>query len=298
MILTIDSGGSKTKFTLWDNSKNKILEKTTVGFGVANDSDNINSILLNELADFCDCYSIEKVICNLGGKNKTQITKTIEKAFPGASIKVFRESEGLIGITLCEKMNAQVALLAGTGSIAIAPYGEYTIICGGWGANIGDKGSGYDLGLQAVLSSLKQIDGIEPLSGLAKEITGLEHPPKLLSAMEYCDLRDKVRSRIAPFDRAHIAKYAKMVTEFAKQGDSLALQLLKPVGLELAELVISAANKIDTPLKRVVVTGGLVHAKEFWQETFEGRLRENCDLEQVVYLIDGIDDAMYLLAKN
>lgn len=298
MLLTIDSGGSKTKLLIWDNNKNKILEKKTVGFATAEDTNKIDTALFCEITDFCKYYIIEKVICNLGGKNKNQITKTIKEALPGVDVKVFRESEGLIGITLCKKMDAQVALLAGTGSIAIASYKKYAVICGGWGANIGDKGSGYDLGLQAILTSLKQLDNCEPLSDLAKEITGLSHPPILMSVEEYCNLRDEVRSRIGPFDRAHVAKYAKIVTEFARLGDSHALSLFKELGYNLADLVLCAVNKTKEPLKRVVITGGLVFAKEFWQEAFENQLRQKYDFEQVVYLTDGVDDAMYLLSLN
>ena len=51
MILTIDSGGSKTKLTLWDNNKNKILKKTTEGFGIAQDIDQIHPTLFDELTD-------------------------------------------------------------------------------------------------------------------------------------------------------------------------------------------------------------------------------------------------------
>lgn len=298
MILTIDTGGSKTKFILWDDKENIISQKTTIGFGVVDDTDKINSVLLNELLEFSSGYIIDKVVCNLGGKNKTEISNTIKQVFANAKIKVFRESEGLIGIALCEKMDAQVALLAGTGSIAIAPLGENTVICGGWGANISDKGSGYDLGLKAISSSLEQLDGTLPMSELAKDITGLFSPPELLSAEEYCALRDEIRSRMAPLDRAHIANYAKKVSYFAEKGDQHAIELLSEVGCNLADIVLSSADKIGSTIKRVVVTGGMVRSKAFWQETFEKKLKEKHKIEQVFYFADGINDAMYTIAKK
>ena len=68
--------------------------------------------------------------------------------------------------------------------------------------------------------------------------------------------------------------------------------------LDLAALVLRTAAKTGNPLKCVVVTGGMVHAKQFWQEAFETHLQEKHQIEQVIYLPDGINDALYTLAKK
>ena len=298
LFLTIDSGGSKTKLILWDDCKRRIAEQETEGFGSAMDVDAVHPGLFNILKSFCLGWQASVVVCNLGGKNKEQITKTIEQALPHAKIHVFRESEGLVGTALCHNLHAQVALLAGTGSIAIAPVQNQTIICGGWGANIGDKGSGYHIGLQAISDSLEQLDGTAPMSELAKQVTGISSPPGILCAEEYCALRDKVRNRMKPFDRAHIASYAKIVSSCAAQDDPHARMLLRQSGIDLAALVLRTAAKTGNPLKCVVVTGGMVHAKQFWQEAFETHLQEKHQIEQVIYLPDGINDALYTLAKK
>lgn len=298
LLLTIDSGGSKTKLFLRTADGLLVAEQETEGFGTATDTETVHPDFLRVLKALCDSRDIAVVVCNLGGKNKEQITKTIRQVLPHAKLHVFRESEGLIGITLCRELHAQVALLAGTGSIAIAPVEDRAIISGGWGANIGDKGSGYQLGLQAISDSLEQLDGVAPMSQLAKQITGLSASPGILSAAEYCTLRDGVRNRLKPLDRAHIASFAKTVSACAAQNDPHALALLQQAGLDLADLVLRTAAKTGSSLKRVVVTGGMVHTKQFWQETFEAHLRENYQIEQVIYLPDGINDALYTLAKT
>ena len=298
IFLTIDSGGSKTKFVIWDDIGKNVFEKTTIGFGLAEDVDTIHPELQQNLEEINRTYQIDAIACNLGGKNKTQITNTIISVFPDAKINVFRESEGLIGITLCEKTQSQIALLVGTGSIAIAPYHDKAIICGGWGANISDKGSGYDLGLKAICSSLEQIDGTEPMSELAKHITGVTTSPGLLSVSEYCALRDKIRANIFPLTRAHIAEYAKIVSNYAKQGDPLALKLLEQTGNDLANLAMQTANKINNPIQRIVVTGGMVNSKQYWCESFQEKIQREHNISEVVYLPDGISDAMYTIVKN
>ncbi len=297
-FLTVDSGGSKTKFGLYTTADNLIKEGVCQGFGTATDSDNVLPALAEALQSFCDGYAPEVVVCNLGGKNKTEFLNTLKQAFKSAKIQLFRESEGEIGRALCKLYHAQVTLMAGTGAIAIAPVGKDTIISGGWGANISDMGSGYQLGLDAVRNALKEVDGTQEFSLLTKTLLCETHPPKLLTAQEYCAYRDKVRGKLAPFARSHIASYAKTVYACAKQGDKVSIALYEKAGEDLADTVLSAAAKTGNPLINAVVTGGMVNAKEFWQDSFENRLKQAQNFNQVFYIADGIDVGMRAIATN
>ena len=297
-FLTMDSGGSKTKLALYSIGGDLIRECIAPGFGTAEDSEKVLSEALAVLSDFCNGYSVSPVICNLGGKNKNQMAITLKAAFPDAQIRVFRESEGTIGLALCEKYNAGVTLMAGTGSIAIAKIGEKAVVCGGWGANISDKGSGYQVGLDAIRLALEEIDGTEALSLLTKSLTGISEAPGIMTAAEYCAFRDNIRKTLAPFDRAHIASFAKKVYECALQGDEKAIALYERTGLDLADIVIAAAKKGEIGLRGVVVNGGMVNAKEFWQNSFEARLFNVYGKIKIHYLTSGIDDAMCDMAKK
>ena len=134
---------------------------------------------------------------------------TLKSALPNTKVKVYRESEGFAGVELCKMFEAEVTLMAGTGTIAVAPVKEKIIISCGWGPNISDKGSGYQVGLEAVQFALEELDGVKPLSMLTKAITGVETSPSLLTAEEYCEFRDRVRANMSPLDRAHIASFSK-----------------------------------------------------------------------------------------
>lgn len=297
-FLTIDSGGSKTKLSLYDEGGVLIKTDSTVGFGLATDCDKENLDLVCTLINFCNSYVVSVVVCNLGGKNKTQITNSIKKAIPSAKLKLFRESEGVVGVKLCNKYSAEVTLMAGTGSIAIAPVKDKVVISGGWGANIGDKGSGYQLGLNAIRLALEEIDGTEELSLLTKKLTGVSEQLKVETCEEYCAFRDRVRSSLYPLERAHIASFAKVVYASAKEGDEKAIALYKEVGLDLADIVISAIQKTGRQLNGVVVTGGMVNAKEFWQKVFEEKLKNKYGDIKVNYLANGIEEATLYMAKE
>ena len=298
VFLTMDSGGSKTKLALYSIGGDLICERIAQGFGTATDGENVLPEALAVLSDFCEGYCVSPVICNLGGKNKKQMAITLKAAFPDAEINVFRESEGTIGLALCEKYSSDVVLMAGTGSIAIAKIGEKAVVCGGWGANISDKGSGYQLGLDAIRLALEELDGTEALSVLAKSLTGIGEAPGIMTAAEYCAFRDSIRKTLAPFDRAHIASFAKKVYECALQGDKSAITLYERTGFDLADIVISAAKKGEIGLRGVVVNGGMVNAKKFWQSSFESRLFNAYGKIKIHYLTSGIDDAMCDMAKR
>ena len=297
-FLTMDSGGSKTVLALYTNDGTFIKEGRSCGFGLAEDNDCVFEKARQVLSIFCSGYEISYVICNLGGKNKNQIEKTLKSVFPNACTRVFRESEGTVGLELCRMYSAEVTLMAGTGAIAIASASEKSVIIGGWGANISDKGSGYQLGLDAVRLALEELDGTDKLSLLTKLLTGIKEPPKAMDAKEYCDFRDNVRRLLSPFDRAHIASFTHTVYDSAKLGDKRSVELYKKVGLDLAELVISASRKAQTALSCVVVNGGMVNGKEFWMESFEEKLENEYGVIKIHYLIKGIDEAMCYMAKR
>lgn len=297
-FLTMDSGGSKTMLALYDENGTFIKKGRSCGFGLAGDNGCVFEEARQVLSDFCSGYEISQVICNLGGKNKKQIEKTLESAFPNANTKVFRESEGTVGLELCRMYSAEVTLMAGTGAIAIAPVGDKSVISGGWGANISDKGSGYQLGLDAVRLALEELDGTDGLSLLTKSLTGIKEVPKAMDAKEYCDFRDSVRSSLFPFDRTHIASFSLIVYDCARLGDKRSIELYKKAGLDLADLVITCSRKAQTELSCVVVNGGMVNGKEFWMRSFEEKLINKYGAVKIYYLTNGIDEAMCCMAER
>lgn len=297
-FLTLDSGGSKTCASLYTLDGELIQKEQTVGYGFSVDGQEELPELVSFLRGFCNGYKVVKIACNLGGKNVRQIKNALQLVAANAQIYVFRESEGIAGETLCEKYGAQVTLLVGTGSIAVAKHGNQTAIVGGWGANVSDDGSGYQLGLEAVRLALKEIDGTRPLSLLTKRLTGYSEPIALQTAKEYCEMRDVVREKLFPFDRAHIATFAKTVFDCAKEGDRAALALYGKTGEKLAELAATAAEKIGVALDVVVVTGGIVHSKEFWERKFKQSLSQKTSLKKIRFLTDGMNDALLSIVKR
>ena len=294
-LIAADIGGSKSRIRLLDTDGTVLSE--TVGTGVADSEDHAAPLPTLEtlISEVSHGGSVGAVAINLGGKNTGQVLTTFRKFFPDAPIKIFRESEGTAAFALGKEYGAPIILMAGTGAIAVGQWKGHFVTAGGWGINVGDAGSGYDIGLQAVRMSLAALDNTEPLSPLAKCICGCEEP---LAATQdpsvFKDNRDQVREKIAPFDRQHIASFTKIVAEFAERGDRSALEIFEYAGKNLAELVINTGKKLGDAQKSIVVTGGLIHTKKFWGKSFEAVLKDF----RIQYVCDGLLYGTYLIAKE
>ena len=289
--LAVDIGGSKSKFAVLDADGQILDTRETVGFGLAHDCESDLPQLREILTELSQCYPICAAAINLGGKNKEQVTAAARAALSGIPFSVHRESEGGAAIALGRMHKANVVLLAGTGTITVGftPDGRQ-IVCGGWGMNVSDGGSGYDIGLHAARQALAALDKTVPLTPLQQEITGHTAPFAPTAEIgDLCLLRDEVRARILPFNRAAVASLTKIVTVHALRGEADALAIMQNAGRDMGLLVADCAGKLHpyTPQK-AVVCGGLLHSREFWQTAFEETVRQNCTVTEFAYVSDGL----------
>ena len=70
------------------------------------------------------------------------------------------------------------------------------------------------------------------------------------------------------------------------------------MGEDLADIVLSAISKIGENSVGVVVSGGMVNAKQFWKNHFENRLSTHTDLKNISYIANGVDQALSEIAKR
>ena len=290
MLLAADIGGSKTRIRLMNTGGSILSEHVGAGVAGVADSTERLPVLEEQLAALPYTRDVAAAAVNLGGRNTEQVKLTFSRFFPDIPFEIFRESDGTAAYVLGEEYSAPVILLAGTGAIAVGKHEDKHVITGGWGINIGDDGSGYDIGLQAIRMSLRAMDGGEVMSPMLQHLSGWETPlPVVTDPAVFRDRRDRIRERLAPLDRAHIAALTKVVAEFAGKGDRAALEILNYAGEKLSELVVCNAVKLDiSNVPAVVVTGGLIHIREFWSGSFEKRLRQSLPGADIVYVTDGI----------
>lgn len=279
MIVAVDSGGTKTKILASDSDGNVFFEKVVKGFGLAYDNENERIDELAEcIKEIPSFDKIENIVVNLGGKNSNQLKNTLKEVCPCADIEVFRESSGVIGDIIRKKENADVIIFAGTGAIALGYGKNGYFISDGWGRDIGDEGSGYYIGLEAVKACLKAIEEDE-ITPFVSQITHINEP---LQCSEKTDglvsMRDEIRKGILPLERDKTAAYTRIAAEYARQGDVIALSVFEKAGKGLCDTAIRVLKKTGTLEKPVIaVCGGITNTSELWKASFEKNFAEFTD---------------------
>lgn len=144
----------------------------------------------------------------------------------------------------------RVLLVAGTGSAAVGVDGARRVRVGGWGARVGDEGSGAWLGMEAVRATLRALDGrteTGPLAAAVQEAWG-RGPEALVG-------RAKEASSGA------FGALAPLVLEHAAE-DPAAAALRTRAAAHLAELVATAVARLGRPPVGWALVGGVAQALE------------------------------------
>jgi glucosamine kinase len=144
-----------------------------------------------------------------------------------------------------------VALVCGTGSVALGRYQGAEVQSGGWGYLLGDEGSGYWVVRAALRALLGRRDRGAPPGELGE---------RLLPAAGAADLAALHERFYAQPDPRHWAGYAPLVLDSA---DPLAAEIRDEAAGALAALAVSAAERLGAPASLpVVLSGGLLrHAR-------------------------------------
>lgn len=160
-----------------------------------------------------------------------------------------------------------VLLIAGTGSICFGrgPAGALAR-CGGWGAVIGDEGSGAWLGRRALGVAAASFDGREGETALVAAI---------LSATGAATIEGLV-PWAAHASAAQLAALAPAIMETAKAGDLRANAIVTLGVEELALHVRTLARQLfvdERATVPVALSGGLIHKGTLVRKRLEARLK-------------------------
>ncbi len=178
----------------------------------------------------------------LAGLSGAQDATRVAAALPGwARVEVANDA-----VTACIGANGSGdggLIIAGTGTAGIARIAGAARIVGGRGFLLGDDGSGARIGAEAVRAALRAFDGLEPTSGLSRDLLGkFDSDP--LQMMKW----------------AHAAKpgdygaFAPRVFEAARAGESGALEIVSRAGRAIVA-IFRALEALG--VERIAIVGGV-----------------------------------------
>ncbi|MFI2563080.1 N-acetylglucosamine kinase [Paenarthrobacter sp. NPDC018779] len=265
-VIGLDIGGTKTRGVRFEDGT-PVRDESAGSSNVQNVTRDQAKANLAELFAKIGGGSVAEVYAGSGGidtdEDAQALADLIAPHVPGARITVVHDSRLLLA---AGGASTGVAVIAGTGSAAWGrnQAGEEAR-AGGWGYLLGDEGSGYWLGREAVRHSLRRMNqGLEPdvLSRALLESCGVDEPGKLIALFHSPET-----------GRRFWAQQARLVVEAAESGDETSVSLVNQAGRDLADLAAQAVRQlgIDGP---VILGSGLGMNVVRLQEAFRGRLAE------------------------
>ena len=237
-FLGVDGGGTKTTAVLAD-AAGAIVRTTRKGSGnvAVLDRGTVAQLIRSILTDLLEGEGVEQIkwaAFAFAGAGRREEKEMVSALIRGAGIQRFHvmtDAEILHYSIFGDR--AGILIAAGTGSICLIRdrRGCYHQI-GGRGFLLGDEGSGFFIGNQAIRAALHDAELGKPPTRLTRELLafyGLEHPENLITI---------VYSSIHP---SHlIASCARLVCEIAESGDASALSIVERAALALVQLAQQA----------------------------------------------------------
>jgi N-acetylglucosamine kinase-like BadF-type ATPase len=242
-VLGIDAGGTKTVCLLADEGGVVLSEGRAGGANLqASGELELEKVLYQvmEQAIGDRPWRADAICLGIAGADRDDDVRTVRgimrRITPGSRVLVVNDA--LVALEAGAPAVPGIVIIAGTGSIA---YGRnargHAARAGGWGHILGDEGSGYWIGREALAAVVREADGRGPATGLCDAVLehfGVANPGELVHV---------VYSREVP--RKHVAALGPIVQRAASSGDAVARQILERAAEELVLAARSVATRLE-----------------------------------------------------
>ncbi len=273
-VLGIDAGGTKTVCLLADARGLIIAEARGTGANlhVAGEV-GVEKVLHELMVEAIGDRGITPAAICLGiaGVDRDDEAQTVRAIMRrvGPRSRVVVANDALIALVAGAKDAPGIVIIAGTGSIAYGrnQNGE-AARAGGWGHMIGDEGSGYWIGREALAAVMRAADGRGPATGLSADV------------LAYFGVADVSRLPRILYDhdqpRTSVAALGPLVQQAAARGDAVASGVLERAADELVLAATSVATRLAMrgDAFTVYLAGGVFRVVPWLAEELPRRLGE------------------------
>jgi N-acetylglucosamine kinase-like BadF-type ATPase len=242
-VLGIDAGGTKTVCLLADAQGAVVSEGRGPGANLHTAGELAVEKVLHEVMETAigDRDISPAAIClGVAGVDRADEARTVGAIMRRIArhSRVLVVNDALIALVAGAGDGAGILLNAGTGSIA---YGRNAsgeaARAGGWGHMIGDEGSGYWIGREALAAVMRAADGRGPSTRLTSE---------MLAHFQVADVSRLPRIVYDPeVPRMSVAAVGPIVQQVVEQGDAVATRILERAADELVLAVRSVASRLE-----------------------------------------------------
>jgi N-acetylglucosamine kinase-like BadF-type ATPase len=289
----LDSGGTKTECWLGDEARvlGKAVARTVKLTRV---SQEIATARLRELLTEVSTQAgvplsaVTRTCVGVAGYSITEVREWAERVvgqMVAGEVTVCGDDE--IALDAAFRGGAGILVIGGTGSAVLGRCADgKRYKAGGWGPGIGDEGSGFWIGREAVRRAFAAVDGGE-------ETTLLE---AIRTAWGVKDVGGVVAYANA-LPGPDFAALTPVVMRCAEDGDGVAQRVLEDAGDELARQVCVVWEKMqahDEKQAQVAYTGSVVEKIATTREAMRQGIARRCEgLTMVDGAVNSMDGAMW-----
>jgi len=242
-VIGIDAGGTKTVCLLADDRGMIVSEGRGPGANlhVAGES-GVEKVLHGVMEDAIGDRGVTPAAICLGiaGVDRDDEARTVRAIMRriARQSRVLVVNDALIALVAGAQDAPGIVIIAGTGSIAYGRNQRGEVArAGGWGHMIGDEGSGYWIGREALAAVMRAADGRGPATGLSGDV------------LAHFDIADVSRLPRIVYDREQprtsVAALGPLVQRAAQAGDAVATRILERAADELVLAATSVAARLE-----------------------------------------------------
>ncbi len=280
-IIGIDGGGTKTKAIL-ANERGEVLGEKEIGqsnYQIIG-RENFRKLIIGLIDDLIKGSRIEKgkiskVSLGLAGVGREGEKKDVHSILKDVGFDSIVENDAVIALVGALGGKPGVVIISGTGSIALGKNEKNQIArAGGWGYILGDEGSGFYIGKNALIYALKEYDG----RGEKTILTEMIRNYLKISNVE--EVVPMIYS--GTLTMADVSNLAKLVFEAGRKKDRIANIILTEAGKELGLLAYAVIKRLKFKGKNIDIglIGGIFKEKEYLLKSIRSVIPYNINFKE------------------
>jgi N-acetylglucosamine kinase-like BadF-type ATPase len=281
--LGIDGGGSKTLAIIVDAQGTEVGRgqagsSNHTGVGLTRASANIYAAVAQARQGLGEQIPIQKAWLGIAGIDRQADQQMFEAHVQSLASTVYVTNDAELALSALPA-TVGVVVIAGTGSISLGrnAHGQ-TTRSGGWGHILGDEGSGYALGHQALRAAVRAADGRGPQTLLLESI---------IQEWQIQQADDIIGEVYGNDDKAKIARLSSCVFQAEQRGDAVAHEIVQNNLAELVLVVRTVGTKLGFSAQQplpLALGGGLLLNESHFQSRFLEQLRQQQAIDLIVHV--------------
>ncbi|HPI71904.1 MAG TPA: BadF/BadG/BcrA/BcrD ATPase family protein [bacterium] len=284
-VIGLDGGGTKTVGVLVDGQGHVLARAVAESSNFQVVGGEILSRVISDLVNQLlmkagQSQPVAHLYAGLAGAGRPADRQTILAALEAKKLaeKITVDTDASVALAGAFAGGPGIIVISGTGAICFGKDSRGVWYrCGGWGYLLGDEGSGYYIGQQALIAALKDWDGRGLKTSLRPAIEnkyGIDSIDLLISSIYS-----------GKIDRTEIASLAPLVFAKRAEGDEAAQNIIASAGHEIGKIIAAVAQRMGLAghSVRVALIGSVFKQRDILIPLME---KEACRVVQEIDFMD------------